>query len=488
MVVGGGLAGTSAACVLAERGVSVTVVEAEPFLGGRLAAWPDTLSSGETFRMERGFHAFFRHYYNLRSLLRRIDPGLELLRPVADYPILGPNGARQSFASLPTRPPANIVELVRRTPAFTPTALFRVNGRAAARMLAYEEASFVERFDALPASDYLDSLRFPAAARRMLFDVFAHSFFNPEESMSAAELLLMFHFYFMGNPEGLVFDVLTKPFSRAVWEPLRRRLEGTGVQFVLGHPVTRIEPRGQASLDHGRTGWRVSVGDGRAPGRESALDADLVVLAIPVAALRAIVASSPRLDDRGWRRAIDCLCPTLPFAVYRLWLDRPTASGRHPFVGTTGIGPLDNISLFHLIEDESAAWAERHGGSVVELHAYAVPEPVDEDAIRRELLDGLHAVYPETRPATLIEERFLLRADCPAFPPGSTAIRPGTGTPWPGLALAGDFTRLPFPSALMERAVASGFLAANQLLAPWSVRPEPLWSVPRRGVLAGLPL
>ena len=31
-------------------------------------------------------------------------------------------------------------------------------------------------------------------ARRMLFDVFAHSFFNPEEEMSAAELLMMFHF------------------------------------------------------------------------------------------------------------------------------------------------------------------------------------------------------------------------------------------------------------------------------------------------------
>ena len=38
--------------------------------------------------------------------------------------------------------------------------------------------------------------------------------------------------------------------------------------------------------------------------------------------------------------------------------------------------------------------------------------------------------------------------------------------------------------ALMERAVASGMLAANGLLSPWSVQPEPLWSVPRRGVLA----
>ena len=84
----------------------------------------------------------------------------------------------------------------------------------------------------------------------------------------------------------------------------------------------------------------------------------------------------------------------------------------------------------------------------------------------------------------MLEERFLMRQDCPAFGPGSTAARPGVGTPFSGLALAGDFVRLPMPSALMERAASSGMLAANELLAPWSVRPEPLWSIPRRGVLA----
>ena len=52
-----------------------------------------------------------------------------------------------------------------------------------------------------------------------------------------------------------------------------------------------------------------------------------------------------------------------------------------------------------------------------------------------------------------------------------------------GVALAGDFVRLPFPTALMERATASGFLAANHLLTRWDVRPEPIWSVPLVGPL-----
>ena len=83
IVVGGGLAGVAAACVLSERGVRVTLLEKEPHLGGRVAAWTERLPDGTPFEMERGFHAFFRQYYNLRNLLRRVDPDLERLRPLA---------------------------------------------------------------------------------------------------------------------------------------------------------------------------------------------------------------------------------------------------------------------------------------------------------------------------------------------------------------------------------------------------------------------
>ena len=72
----------------------MTLVEKESFLGGRAGAWTDRLSTGEPFEMERGFHAFFRQYYNLKALLRRIDPDLSFLRELEDYPIHGPQGER----------------------------------------------------------------------------------------------------------------------------------------------------------------------------------------------------------------------------------------------------------------------------------------------------------------------------------------------------------------------------------------------------------
>ncbi|MFY0573893.1 FAD-dependent oxidoreductase [Cystobacter fuscus] len=334
--------------MLAERGVSVTVIEREPYLGGRVGGWRERLAEGEPFDMERGFHAFFRQYYNLRALLRRVDPRGERLLKLDDYPLLGPEGRRESFSGLPARPPFNLVGLVARTPSLRLKDLLHLETRSGLAMLTFDMERTYARFDHRTAREFLDSLRFPPHARRMLFNVFAHSFFNPEEEMSAAELLMMFHFYFMGNPEGLVFDVLTQPFSLALWHPLRRYLESLRVGFRLSQSVTAVEPRVDGK-------FRLQV-EGEQP-----LDADAVVLATPVPALQRIVARSPELLDRAWRARVEGLALTSPFAVWRLWLDRPSRPGRAPFAGTTGVGMIDNISLYHLFESESRDWAARTG-------------------------------------------------------------------------------------------------------------------------------
>jgi isorenieratene synthase len=468
VVIGGGLAGIAAATVLAERRMHVTLLESEHYLGGRLGAWSDRLADGTPFGMERGFHAFFRQYYNLRALLARVDESLSFLKPAPDYPILTGDGGFESFAGLPKRAPWNVAVLTLRTKTLSLPDLARVNKRAALEMLRFERERTFARHDGRSSKEYLDELRFPRRARERLLHVFAHSCFNPQEDMSAAELLQMFHFYFTGNPEGLIFDIADRPFSRCVFDPLQGYLQGLGVDVRTGVAATSIGRDGER--------WRVA-------GEGLALDADAVVLATHVPAVKALVAAADGLDDAAWRGRIDALRATNAFAVWRLWLDRPARADRVPFAGTAGVGRLDNISLYHLFEDESREWAERHGGAVVELHAYALREPVDENDLRRELLAGLHAIYPELREARVLEERWLMRADCPSFYPGSHALRPEVATPWPGLALAGDFVRLPFPSALMERAVAAGFLAASTILSRYDVRPEPLWSVPPRGIL-----
>ncbi len=471
VVVGGGLAGCAAATILAERGAKVSVVEAQNFLGGRVGGWKDAHGDNEDFTMERGFHAFFRQYYNLRSWFRRIDPDLASLTPLHDYPIYGTGQRKESFADLPKQTPLNLMALVKRTPTMGLWDVLKIPTWPTLEMLSYDRERTFREYDGTTAGEFLDSLQFPPEARQMLFDVFAHSFFNPEDDMSAAEMIKLFHFYFTGNPEGLVFDVLNKPFSAGLWDPMQTYLEQRDVSFHLDTKVKK--------LARTTKGWRIAC-----DGKRKRFDADAVVLAVTTGALQGIVKESDALHDVAWNTQIEKLNATLPFAIWRLWLDRDAVQGREPFVGTAGLGLLDNISLYHLFQDESKAYVEKHGGAVVELHGYAIPKGLSEEEIKKDLWENFIATYREFEGATIRAERYRLDQDCPAFQPGAYANRPQTKTPFEGLYIAGDFVKLDIPAALMEGAVTSGFLAANCLLEEWNVRGENIQSVPTQGILS----
>jgi isorenieratene synthase len=421
--------------------------------------------------MSRGFHAFFRQYYNLRALLRRADPGLRRLVPLTDYPLVDADGHRDSFRGLPRTPPWNAIAFALRSPTFRPRDLLALNAAAAAPLAAVSVPGIYERLDGTDAETFLQDINFPAAARHLAFEVFSRSFFAPPGEMSAAELASMFHIYFLGSSEGLVFDVPDAGFDTALWEPLRGYLSALGVTFLTGTEITQIQAGGA-----GR--FRV-----RDTGGAAAIDADGVVLAADVAGLRAIVGNSPDLADPAWRDQVSGLRTAPPFLIQRLWLDRPVRADRPAFLGTGGLDPLDNVSVLERYDRQAQDWARRHGGSVVELHAYAAP---DDPALGKRMRERLHALYPETGPARILAETELWRQDCPLFGVGDFARRPKVITPFPGLVLAGDGIRIDLPVALMERAASTGWHAANCLLARWGLAGHTIYSVPTRGRLAPL--
>jgi len=463
VVVGAGIAGLAAATGLAKRGVSLDVVERENYLGGRVGGWTED-HDGTPLAMNRGFHAFFRQYYNLRDLLRRSDSGLWRLTPVADYPLVDATGRRDTFRGLPRTPPWNAVMFALRSPTFRLRDLVALNARAAAPLAAVSVPEIYERLDDVDAEAFLHDINFPDAARHLAFEVFSRSFFAEPPRLSAAELATMFHIYFLGSSEGLVFDVADANFDTCLWEPLREYLSGCGVRFHTGVSVIGIDTGGPKA-------FRVHA--------DSVLDADAVVLATDVAGLQRIVDASPGLGDAAWRQSITDLGTAPPFVVQRLWLDRPVAPDRPAFLGTGGLEPLDNVSVLDRYERQAIDWGRRHGGSVVELHSYAVRDPSDGLADR--LRARLHELYPETRDAGVVAERILRRDDCPRFAPGDYARRPGVVTPHPGLMLAGDGIRIDLPVALMERAATTGWSAANHLLSGWGLAGHPLHTVPTQG-------
>ena len=190
--------------------------------------------------MNRGFHAFFRQYYNLRTLLRRIDSQLSMLVPVDDYPLVDARGRRDTFRGLPQTPPLNALAFALRSPTFRLRDLARLNARAAAPLAAVSVPDIYDRLDHLDADTFLRDINFPTAARHLAFEVFSRSFFAEPAHLSAAELATMFHIYFLGSSEGLIFDVVNANFDVALWNPLRNYLEARGVHFHTGLEVTKV--------------------------------------------------------------------------------------------------------------------------------------------------------------------------------------------------------------------------------------------------------
>lgn len=463
-VVGGGIAGVAAAMGLAERGIHVDLVEPYDELGGRVRAWNvEGSGAGDDVAMSRGFHAFFRQYYNLRSLISRAGKLEDILTPVEDYPVVSVRGDKDSFTSIPKTPPFNFIGFVAKSPTFDAKSLTKVNLDMALSLLDVNFPQTFTDLDGVSAADFLDRLKFPERARHLALEVFARSFFADPKEFSAGELVAMFHAYFLGSAEGLLFDVPKDDFDRAVWRPLSRVLERHGVTRHTGS-VTHISGQPNA--------WQVHL-------EESAtIDADAVVLAAGPAATPKIVAASKDLGDPDWRERISRMRLAPEFAVLRIWTDRPVAFDRAPFLGTAGFGPLDNISVLEKFEQGAARWARTHGGSVIELHAYAVPEGTDPAELRDTLMRELERVYPETVGMKILHEEYLIEQDCALIDTSAWAERPQVRTPHQGIVLAGDWVRCDLPIALMERAATTGWMAANELLSSWNVEGHDLWSVP----------
>ncbi len=470
-VIGGGIAGLAAATGLAERGVDVTMYEATPQLGGRVRSWP--LDDGRN--MSRGFHAFFRQYYNLRALLRRTDPALDRLTPVTDYPLQTDTGLTDSFESIPRTPPLNLAAFVLNSPTFPLTGLAEVDLPSAFELIDLQFPDSLHKYDGESAADFLNRLRFPDGARHLALEVFARSFFADPNDFAARELVTMFHTYFTGSAEGLLFDVPVDDFNTSLWDPLGTYLRDLGVTIHLGESVEQLQQRDD--------GWQVTTANGTG-------DYDAVVLAADPRASRKLIAAldddSPEVAELQGRAGRRRNAPA--FAVLRLWMSKHVNPDRPAFLGTSGYTLLDNISVLERFEATAADWTREHGGSVVELHAYAVDVPADPASaagqdIRAALLADMHRVFPETRDMQIVAEEYLLEDDCGLADVSPWEDHPEVSTGIPGLVLAGDWIRAPLPIALMERAATTGFLAANELLAGWNVTGHDLHSPPRQGLL-----
>jgi isorenieratene synthase len=476
-IVGAGLAGLTAASRLAQRGFAVTLLERNAYIGGKLGAWKTTLPDGREIGMSHGFHAFFRHYYNLNQWLGEL--GIDRrLRSIGDYLILTVDGHKYSFKDVATTPILNLLSLAQhgvyklREVASAPT------GPKMEALLRYDPVQTFADFDDISYERFADDARLPASLR-MVFNNFARAFFADPDKMSMAELIKSFHFYYLSNDSGLIYDYLDDDFEPILLAPLREHLREHGVDVRTNAEIEGIVPTSDGRYevqDHGTF--------------------DYLIVASDVVGTRALFERSPSLAKAVPNTAtkVSTLAPGQRYAVLRLWLDRTITCDLPAFIITERVQLLDAVAFVHQTERESTAWvAEREAaglaGSVLELHCYSVPEslPPDEDLLRIQLIAEIRQFFSELVDAQIVHSYFYVRRDFPGFHVGKHAARPSWETERDNLFLAGDWVLLPIPAMLMEAACSAGLLAANAICRREGVREYPVWTVPQRGFMAGWP-
>ena len=220
-------------------------------------------------------------------------------------------------------------------------------------------------------------------------------------------------------------------------------------------------------------------------GEAELLACDYCVVASDVRGTRKLIKAS-QLRHPEFESQVASLGEADPYAVYRLWIDRPLTSAEFPFYTVSGYTYTDSVSLYSHFQEPFISWAKKHGGCVVELHAYAIaPKDIrPEEEIKATMLQELHLLFPESKDARILHELFMQQSNFTRWAPGDHARRPGLETPFSNLFFAGDWVKVDAPVFLMEAAAFTGRMAANAIFRQESLKPTPLPIVPMEGLFA----
>ena len=464
-VVGAGLAGLTSALILAERGFSVTVFEKENYIGGKVGSWPVKFNPGFSTNVEHGFHAFFKQYYNLRSILEKIGADNNLI-PIDDYLILTKDNRTYSFKEIDKTPINNILSM-RKTGIYSlKDAVTNLKFSNLLELLKYNEAYTFEKFDNVSFRNFADKINLPPQMR-LMFTTFSRAFFAEPKYISMAELIKSFHFYFLSNDLGLLYDVLNDDFQESLWKPFKNYISGYDINLKTSSDVDRIILKENNFIVNEET-------------------FNYFVLATDVKGTKSIVGNSDTIKSKypEFYNNLMRQKQSQRYAVLRIWTDKKISENVPFFVFTDAIKILDSITFYHNMEKTSASWAKKSNGGIYELHSYALPDDFPENEVKEQMLSEFYEYFPEMKKTKILFNNLQVRNDFTAFHTGLFKNRPEHKTEIENLFLAGDWVKIPVPAMLMEAAVTSAMFAANQILKKENLTEEQIYSVPLKGLFA----
>ncbi|MBD3931205.1 FAD-dependent oxidoreductase [Streptomyces chumphonensis] len=445
-VVGGGLAGITAALDLADAGLRVTLVESRPRLGGLAFSFLRSSPVGE-LSVDNGQHVHLRCCTAYLALLDRIGArGLAPLQRRLDIPVLDVGRARPRLGR------------IRRTAAPVPLHLAAALAayphlRPAERLAAARAALALRGLD--PADPALDAVDFGGWLRRhgqsersiaALWDLVGVATLNARaEDVSLALAAMVFRTGLLTAPGAADLGWARVPLGHVHDTLARRALERAGVRVRTGVRVAELN----AAADGG---WQPLTARGRRA--DAPPPADTLVLAVPQDQAAALLPPGA-LADPGRLSRIG----TAPILNVHVVYDRTVL--HRPLLAALG-SPVQWV-----FDRTEASGLPTGAGQYLALSQSAAREEIDEPVavLRRRYLPELARLLPAARGAR-VRDFFVTRERNATFAPtpGVGRLRPATHTSAPGVYLAGAWCATGWP-ATMESAVRSGQTAAREALA-----------------------
>ena len=431
-VIGGGVAGMSAACALAEAGLRVQLVERRGYLGGRASSY---LHPGVNEVIDNCQHVLFGCCTNLTGFYQRIGVAdriywtseMTMIEPGGRRSALGPSWLPAPLHGLPKLMAAHaftladkfalaraFTVLMRPVPAHSRESLgawLRRNGQTQG---AIEHFWRLVIASALNAD--IDSIAMPYAAK-VIRELFMNSAFAGSMGMS------------------------TVPLS-ALYAGAAEFLDQRGSEIFLNTNIERTE------WDEETSQWTLAT-------RNGPLLSDFLVIALPFEATAKLIPQMPPTAGAEELTAQIEQHEHWPICSVHLWFDREITELDHAVL-------LDRE--IHWLYNQSRLQTGR-GGHYIELVVSATRAfaALPKEEAMRQALAELAEYFPRAKDAKL-EKAALVKEVRATFgvPPGIDAARPTAISPWPNCFLAGDWTATGWPST-MESAARSGHLAAEAL-------------------------
>ncbi|MEZ4668155.1 MAG: NAD(P)-binding protein [Anaerolineae bacterium] len=494
VIIGGGLAGLSAAAHLAARGVPPLLLDADGLWpGGRLAGGgPDTFTyQGRTwsFAGEHGMHALWGGYANLRALLERFttaelrhSPGEEWINRWRREVRTVEAGQLVRYGWVPA--PFHYLSLLY-SPRFwttiTPLDFLSLPGFLFSILwtLGLDPIKDGVALDGLTLDDFFRG--WTPNLRATFTGLAVNLLAAPKEHISLTGMIAALRFYTMLRRDSWQMDFLPSNPHHCLIQPLVDHIRSSGGHTIHGAEAIRLETLSPPPSPHpiawrgGTGGWQVIFADQSRGGGLRSVYATHVILATNAPGAQRLLMNSPATAAEAGKLRFPGVVRN---ASVRLWFSASPRDGTPSGMFTGDFLP-DNFFWLHRLYDEFRAFHEETGGSAIEVHLYANDDVLEqpENVLLVRCVDEVQRAFPELR------GRFIygaVRRNSRVH----TAFRVPTAdslhvrTPWPNLLACGDWIGCDTPSLWLERATTTGIAAANAVLEANGAEAYPILQPP----------